>query len=315
MPAKFEPANWQELLIVAASIKLGLFESLDEKPATAEELAARLGYDRRATRTLLLTLAELGHLETVDGRFLVSGEMRAIAVDKDNPAYSPFSILHSWNLIERWLTIPEVVRTGRQVERPYTPERRTVFIRSMHDLSRNTAPAIVEHCLARMPERGSVLDLGGGPGTYARLFAGHGIRTTIMDQPDVVEMIEPELKDYPQISMVPGDFHQSLPPGPFDLVFMGNILHIYGPDENLRLLKRAHGVLNPGGAAAIVDMVRGRSLRAVLFAVNMLVNTESGGTWTEDEYRSWLEKAGFGDIEVLDITDRDAQLILANRPD
>lgn len=310
----FEPTGWQELLLVAASIKLGLFEALAEKPSGVSELAAAKGYDLRATRVLVQALAELGHLREEDGRYHVSESMKAVAVDPGSPSYAPNSIMHSWNLMERWLTVPEVARTGRQVERPYTKDRRRVFIKSMHDLSRSAAPEIVGWCLKRKPDIKSVLDLGGGPGTYARLFADRGIPVTLVDVPPVVEMMAPELAPWPEIKLVGADFNASLPESSFDLVFMGNILHIYGPDENRDLLKRAWGALEPGGLLAIVDIIRGRSLRAALFAVTMLVNTDSGGTWTEEEYRSWLEETGFADIAVTDLTDRDSQLILADRP-
>ena len=36
-----------------------------------------------------------------------------------------------------------------------------------------------------------------------------------------------------------------------------------------------------------------------MFAVNMLVGTESGGTFTLDEFREDLESAGFGEVELL----------------
>jgi SAM-dependent methyltransferase len=203
-----------------------------------------------------------------------------ILADRESPAYAPNAILHSRNHVERWLTIPEVVRTGRQVPRSPTDSRRRVFVQSMHDCSRPAAPEIVERCLKRRPGIRSVLDVGGGPGTYARLFSERNIDVTILDRPEVIEIAQPELKAWSRIRMVPGDFHRELPPGPFDLVLMGNIFHIYGPEENLKLLERARGTLNIGGVVAIVDLVRGRSSRAPLFALTMLVNTDSGGAWT-----------------------------------
>ncbi|MBE0429929.1 MAG: methyltransferase domain-containing protein [Thermoleophilia bacterium] len=311
---KFDSRGWQELMAVASAIKLRLIEALAEEPSAAADLASRLGYDKRATEMLLLALEDLGHLRLEGGRFHLSREIADLVVNRESPVYAPNSILHQWNLIERWHTIPDVVRTGRQVPRPYTPERRQVFIRTMDDLTRDTAARVVELCLLRRADIVSVLDVGGGPGTYARVFSRHGIRVTIIDRPEVVEMIQPELEPHPGITLVPGDFNEDLPPGRFDLVFMGNIFHIYSPEENRRLLARTRDALNPGGLIAIVDLVRGRSTRAPLFALTMLVNTDSGGTWTEEQYQAWLEEAGFSGIEILDIEERDAQLILADAP-
>lgn len=282
------------------------------------ELAHRLGYDQRATEILLLALSSLGHLRQKAGSFLVSPEIAPIVADKSSPFHAPDAIVHQRNLMERWITIPEVVRTGRQSLRPYTKERRRVFIHSMDDNSRTSAAEIVDLCLKRKPDIKSVLDIGGGPGTYARLFAEHGIEVTILDRPQVIEIVEPELAAWPKIKLIPGDFNQALTPGGpggYDLAFMGNILHIYSPQENQELLRRAAQVLNRGGLAAIVDLVREKSARAPLFALTMLVNTDEGGTWTEDQYRQWLHAAGFRNVELFDIKERDAQLILATGQD
>lgn len=312
---KFERKAWQELLAVAAGIELGLFESLARLPAAPSELAERLDCDQRGTEMLLLALADLGHLAIDEaGRFSVVDETAGIVVNRESPGYAPNAILHSRNLMERWLTIPKVVRTGRQEPRPYTRARREVFIRSMDDSSRGAAEKIVDLCLKRSPGIRTALDIGGGPGTYAKLFAERGVEVTILDRHEVIEITEPELAAWPGITMIPGDFNQGLPDKLFDLVFMGNIFHIYGPDENRKLLRRVRGILNPGGVTAIVDLVRNRSSRAALFALTMLVNTDSGGVWTEEEYRGWLEEADLTGIEIIDIEERDAQLILASLP-
>ncbi len=86
----------------------------------------------------------------------------------------------------------------------------------------------------------------------------------------------------------------------FDIVFMGNICHIYSEEENRRFIRRVSSVLKDGGMIAIEDFVRGRSPMAEMFAVNMLANTEGGNTYTEGQYREWLRDAGFRNIEVID---------------
>src|SRR3712207_3751105 len=115
------------------------------------------------------------------------------------------------------------------------------------------------------------------------------------------------------ISAVGGNFNEGLPEGPFDTAYLGSVSHMYGPEENLALIKRVADSLVPGGLIAIRDFIRGLSKGAALFAVNMLVNTESGDTYSEEEYISWLGTAGFERIEALPIPDRDTHLIVARR--
>src|SRR5215208_2664005 len=135
---------------------------------------------------------------------------------------------------------------------------------------------------SRLPKNAHILDVGGGPGTYAEAFAEGGAQVTVFDLPDVVELMKDHLTAA-GISAVGGDFNEGLPEGPFDAAYLGSVSHIYGPEENQALLKRVARVLVPGGLIAIRDFVRGQSREAALFAVNMLVNTEYGNTYSEEE--------------------------------
>jgi hypothetical protein len=110
------------------------------------------------------------------------------------------------------------------------------------------------------------------------------------------------------------DFNVSLPSGPFDLAYLGNVYHIYGPERNAALSRRAFEALAPGGVIAIKDMVWERSPRAVMFAVNMLQATEEGGVWREGDYHDWLRDAGFEDVKILEVAQTGSQLVLGRRP-
>ena len=270
-----------------------------------------MGYDLRATKIVLEALSDTGYLLKEGKLFGLSAQTRELFVEKASPDYAANSFLHSWSLVKRWLTIPDVLKTGQPTERKRTPQELEHFIGAMDEGSRDTASYIVKLCLEQAPETKSVLDIGGGPGTYAKIFAQYGVNVTLFDLPDVVDLISEEFKEHELITPVSGDFNLKLPSGLFDLAFLGNICHIYGPEQNIALFKRVAQVLNAKGTIAILDFVRGCSPRAFLFAVNMLVNTESGGTWTEEEYRSWLTESGFQNFRLWDIEERAAQLILA----
>ncbi|MFZ5591917.1 MAG: methyltransferase [Bacillota bacterium] len=118
-------------------------------------------------------------------------------------------------------------------------------------------------------------------------------------------MMSNHLRAKEKICIVAGDFNEGLPAGPYELVFPGNICHIYGEEENAALLQRVQRELVPGGRIAIVDMIRGESPQAAIFAVNMLVNTANGGTWTLAQYESWLGAAGFTDITYHRVGERE----------
>ncbi|HZY56570.1 MAG TPA: methyltransferase, partial [Rubrobacteraceae bacterium] len=102
-----------------------------------------------------------------------------------------------------------------------------------------------------------------------------GRRVTVFDLPEVVELMKERLSAA-RISAVGGDLNEGLPEGPFDAAYLGSVSHIYRPEENLALIERVAGSLSPGGLIAIRDFLRGLSRGAALFAVNKLINTESG---------------------------------------
>lgn len=147
-----------------------------------------------------------------------------------------------------------------------------------------------------------MLDVGGGSGAYSIEFARRkpDLQVTLLDLPDVI----PIARDYvgtagklANFTFVPGDLRETdLGPG-FDLILVSAICHMLSPDENLALIRKAHRLLNPGGRLIIHDFVldesRTRPAHAALFAVNMLVNTEGGNSFTEAEYRGWMMEAGF----------------------
>src|SRR5688572_32941220 len=72
---------------IVAAEEAGIFPALAEGPATAAELAERLGFDERATRVLVRLLAALRLLRvTEDGRYHLAGEARIYLV-KGSPWY------------------------------------------------------------------------------------------------------------------------------------------------------------------------------------------------------------------------------------
>nr|WP_269433390.1 methyltransferase [Limnochorda pilosa] len=135
----------------------------------------------------------------------------------------------------------------------------------------------------------------------------------LQDLPGVLDLNRAQGREWPGVTSFPGDFLEVLPEGPFDLAYLGNVTHIYGAEENVALLTRLRERQPVGGMVAINDFVRGRSPRAPLFALQMLLSTHQGGVRSEAEYRAWLERAGYEDVRVEDRPGGVKQLVLAQR--
>lgn len=311
MPNLRNPIVPQELLVAGAALKSGVFDALNEKPAKLEELASQLSMDKRALWTVMEALVDMGYI-TKDKEILkLTSETRDLFFNEGSEIYIGYSLIHTFNVIKSWTNIPEILKTGHPPKRERDQQDIKGFMAAMKKHSRKISDKLVSICLAGLHGKPRVLDLGGGPLNFARPFAAAGANVIVQDMQEVCDVMEPTLLPNEAINFVPGDFTQMVFPGEFDLAFLGNICHIYGEEENKTLFSRVHNSLRKGGRIAILDFVRGVSPIAELFAVNMLVNTKTGGTWTLEQYSKWLETAGFDQVELFS-TD-DGQIITATR--
>ena len=305
--------------ILMAGVELGLFEALDGRPATAEDLAARTGLDRRAVRILLGALAALGLLHHKQRVFELDPEMREYLVVAG--AHSQVAILmHMRHMWDAWGRIDEVARTGhpapRREEGPAELARIESFIRGMHEVSRDLVAAFAGREEVAAARR--MLDLGGGPGSYAIACCRQNpeLRATILDRELPLRIARENvaaagLED--RITLQPGDALADGYGSGFDLVLISQLLHAFGPQECAAIIARAASALAPGGLLVVNEF----ALRddpadppmAALFAVNMLANTEGGSSYEIREISDWLHAAGLGAIRHEDIGGRSTLVI------
>jgi ubiquinone/menaquinone biosynthesis C-methylase UbiE len=299
--------------VLLTAVELKLFDHLGDSGATSQVVAEASGTDPRATDRLMNAMVSLGLLKKRNGRF---SHTRASAAFLDSSSSQYMANLeHSVHLWDSWSTMTEVVRTGGPVERRFNrrnPSDRTVpFIAAMHHFGGEHAA----RTLAHVPVQGvgRILDVGGGSGAYsiAMLKANPSARAVVFDRSGVVQLTRKYAEAEgvsDRLETVEGDYHHGGFPEGFDLVFMSAIVHINSPDENRLLVERGAAVLNPGGLLVVRDFIveedRSGPLEGTIFALNMLVNTECGDTYTESEMRSWFEAAGLQQVERCDIDAR-----------
>jgi SAM-dependent methyltransferase len=153
-----------------------------------------------------------------------------------------------------------------------------------------------------------LLDLGGGPGTYAAHFclAHPGLSATVFDLPDtrrVAERIAARYGLEGRVAFAGGDFLEDDLGGPYDAVWLSHILHGEGPEECRRIVRKAAAALEPGGVFLvhefILDDAKDGPVYPALFSLNMLLGTPSGRSYSEAELREMLEEAGIAGIRRL----------------
>lgn len=318
----------ERLLLLAGALQAGLIDALAaSEPASADTVAAAAGSDPRATFLVLEALVEEGLVERAgSGRGEVGsvgeslGLYRLTSEARDHllpggRRPERYGILHQASKLRGWLELPLVIRSGKPGPRDPARKDRSVMVRAMGERDPEIVSEIVERCLAYAGPVRSMVDIGGAVGHVARAFWRRGVRATLFDREEVLPHARDFLgADADHLTLVGGDFTEALPSGVFDLAYFGNVHHIYSPAVAARMTSQAFAILAPGGTIAVQDYVWGRSPRAAMFAVNMLQSTEEGGVWTEKQFRTWLQEAGFQQVEVLDLKTNEAQLILGRRP-
>jgi predicted O-methyltransferase YrrM len=234
-------------------------------------------------------------------------------------------VQHQATCAHRWSRLAEAVRTGRPASEPGSlladETQRKAFIGAMHVIGRHMADEIVAKIQPSNVQR--LLDVGGASGTYTIAFlrASAAIRVTLFDLPPVIELARQRLTQeglIDRVDLVPGDFYEDSLPEGHDLVLLSAIIHQNRPDQNRDLYAKCLRALVPGGAIVIRDIVMDdshtRPAGGALFAVNMLVGTEGGGTYSFNEIRADLESAGFGNTELIQQGVWMDGLIQARRP-
>ncbi len=307
--------------ILFAGYELGVFTVIDDGPKTSDEIAKEVGANARAIDRLLNSLVVLGLLVKETGKFKNAPDTSEFLV-RGKPEYMS-NLQHISYVADSWSTLTEAVRQGKSVyERPGGAEgekRTAAFIEAMDYLSKRRAEGLISHLDLTGVKR--VLDIGGGSGENAMEFARakNDIEAVVFDLPKVVGLTDGYIENgglSDRVKTVPGDYHEDEFGEDFDMVLLSQIIHSNSPDENEALIAKCVSALNDGGRLVIQDFIvdddRTDPPWAVTFALNMLVGTGGGDTYTEGEVRGFMQNARLSEIERID-TDFGTTLIIGTK--
>ena len=292
--------------ILLSAFELDVFTVLGDEEKSSEEVANTIAADPRGTDRLLNALCVLKVLTKSRDKFANSPAAAQLLV-KGKPGYQA-GLMHTVHLWDSWSTLTSAVRNGGLVNQSAVEDRDdtwfVAFIAAMHGRAAKEAPGLVSRLDLAGVSR--VLDVGGGSGAFSMAFvrAKDGLKSTVFDLPNVVSLtqgyIEKEgLSD--RIDTVAGDYKRDELPIGYDLVFLSAIIHSNSPRLNQSLFNKVSRSLNPGGRIVISDFImnddRVSPAFGAFFALNMLVNTPEGDTYTEQEVKEWITRAGMSFVE------------------
>lgn len=292
LTAGFMPAQ-----IVLTANRLDLFSHLSGKTLTARKLAKEIGCDPNATERLCNALTALGFLyKNEEGAYKNAPKSEAHLV-RGRSYYIGDSLRLQSKLWQSWSALEDVIRTGKPARKERTKDGSRQFTLAMANIGQLSARQVAEGLDLRGVRR--MLDLGGGPGVYAEEFVRKNpdIHATIFDVPDVVEVTRERIRDSAQLSTIAGDCFEDDLGADYDLVFMSNFIHIFALNEIIPLFNKVRKALNPRGRLVIKDFFMNDQhsgpVFSAQFALHMLVNTETGNTYSFPELRRALQEAEF----------------------
>jgi ubiquinone/menaquinone biosynthesis C-methylase UbiE len=309
--------------VILTAAELDLFTCIDEKPDTASRIADERGLDVRATTRILDCLFVMELLAKTDDIYRVTG--KGAFLSSHHPETVLPMVLHMVHLWRTWSDLTEIVRegSGKQYKTglKFSEKDWKSFVGAMHVAARVLSLEIAEAYDASQCKR--LLDVGGASGTYAIAFLRKNpfMKAIIFDLEDVIPMAEERIRDEglsDRVEFIAGDFYENELPTGCDFALLSAIIHQNSPEENMILYGKIFRALEKGGTILIRDHImnedRTKPPAGTLFAINMLVNTRGGDTFSFREVKDGLENSGFRDVKLLRTGDKMDCLVEARKP-
>jgi 2-polyprenyl-3-methyl-5-hydroxy-6-metoxy-1,4-benzoquinol methylase len=301
--------SFQQSRILLTAVELDVFTILDRHMLTAGQVAQQISADERATERLLNALVALGFLNKIHEKFYNSeNAAQYLARGKQDFMGGLFHSIGLWNT---WSSLTESVKAGTSVA-----ERRRsstgidwseAFIGAMHYRGEKEAKIIA--MMLDISEVKGMLDVGGGSGAFSMAFVKQNpsITASVFDLPNILPITKKYIEKETMtesIRLIGGDMLKDDFNGTYDLILLSAIVHMHSYDDNMRLIKKCFDALNPKGQIIIKDWImdenRTEPAAGAFFALNMLVGTAHGDTYTEAEMKEWMNFAGIHNITRKD---------------
>jgi SAM-dependent methyltransferase len=315
----FQPAK---ILMVAT--ELGMFDHLEEL-RTPAEVAAAVKADPRAVGILLNGLAAMG-LVIKEGERYKNGDLTSRYLVHGKDDYRGTIIRHMKHTWLGWTELGQTVVTGKAPDRkseqwleknPWAEEDWTRdFIWGMHAIARDLAP----EAAAKLDLKGvgRLLDLGGGPATYAIAFAQADpkLAATVFDLPGPVEIAKENIARHglaDRIDILAGNFLEDEIGSGYDFIWVSQILHSHDEAQSKLIIKKCVEALRSGGRLAIQDFFLNDDgitpPEAAMFSVHMLAVTPGGRAYKHREVAKWMAAAGLSDLQHIETSPQTSVLV------
>ena len=291
-----------------AGVRLGLFEALHVGAGTATDVARELSLDAEGVELVFRVLVCAGYLVRTGDRYALTDLARKHMLRNGPLSLSGFAEFNylSWEWIGK---LEEVVRTGRGLHVHRTMQEESAwesYQRAMLEGARFDAP-LVAPLVPVKAGAVNLLDIGGSHGLFGAMICRlhPGLRSEVLDLPQAIEHDRKLAREAVIDDIVThraGDALTDELGTDYDVIFLGNIVHHFAPEQNLALLRRAKNALTPRGTIAIWEVEQpGPGAEADIvgdaFALYFRL-TSTSRVYTAEESAGWLSATGYEDVQV-----------------
>ena len=303
--------SFQVSYVLFESVRIELFDKIGDSAVPASVLAKKLKLSGSALLRFLRVLDGIGLVKR-QGNMYKNTALSSKYLRRGEKAYLGDFFIHLESLREPWFRLQTSLKTnsmiapGKERLSDYSGQLKK-FLLAMHSAGLVKG----EHIRRNFSVRGyrNMLDVGGGMGTYAVSFAkeNRSLRATVFDLKTVIPHAGSYIKRagmQNRIKVAGGEcLHDAFPEGPYDLILVSNLLHIYDTRDCRKIIKKAAGVLAGKGTLLIHDYIFGcgDTFAVSLFDMTMLVGTPGGRCPERGDVQRWMRSAGISKIRAAEV--------------
>ncbi|XP_047946997.1 8-hydroxyquercetin 8-O-methyltransferase-like [Salvia hispanica] len=314
-----------------SAIQLGIPDAIHKhnKPITLSQLADALSINKAKSPALFRLMRILVHskifdkvnIEDEDEEEAYSLTRASCLLLRDEPlSFAPFALTiidpilaDPFHHVTEWFknesASPFFTRNGSGLFELTGNDRvfNQVFNEGMASDARFVGSILVEKCKHVFEGLTSLVDVGGGTGTVAKVVADAfpGLKCVVLELPHVIAGLEGS----ENLSFVSGDMFEFIPPA--DAIFFKWIFHDWSDEDCIKILGRCKEAITSskekGGKVIIVDMVvdcekqEDVAIETQLCMDMLMMAVTTGKERSEKEWAKLFSAAGFLNYKITPI--------------
>jgi len=311
---------WASKTLLTA-VNMELFTHLANGALSAREIQNKLGLHNRSLFDFLDALVALEFLDRSglkENAAYSNSDDSDLFLDKNKPSYIGGILEMSNNrLYPFWNDLEEGLKTGKPqnetknggkslFEAIYANEDRLrEFIHAMGGVQAGNFMKLAHDF--DFSKYHTLCDVGGSGANLSIHIAKNNshIKCISFDLPPVSPIAKENVQALglsDRIDVFSGDFFIDELPNA-DVITMGNILHDWGSEDKLMLIKKAYDALPEGGALIVIENIiddgRNKNAFGLMMSLNMAIETDQGFDFTALDFNQWAKEAGFSQTSVM----------------